>query len=122
MNLLHLSLIHISSKNKAVSAGPEEFRVRFFITTHFGRNLPMRLDKYLKISRLIKRRTVCLLYTSTQQLSNMKIFIHALNSRQERGSNNAFISATISISGLPQLQNIIERLSKIPGVLSIDRS
>ena len=63
-----------------------------------------------------------LLADVTQQLSNMKIFIHALNSRQERGSNNAFISATISINGLPQLQNIIERLSKIPGVLSIDRS
>ena len=63
-----------------------------------------------------------LLADVTQQLSNMKIFIHALNSRQERGSGNAFISATISIHGLPQLQNIIERLSKISGVISIDRS
>ena len=63
-----------------------------------------------------------LLADVTQQLSNMKIFIHALNSRQERGSGNALISATISINGLPQLQNIIERLGKIPGVISIDRS
>ena len=63
-----------------------------------------------------------LLADVTQQLSNMNIFIHALNSRQERGTDNAFISATISINGLPQLQNIIERLSKIPGVISIDRS
>mgnify|MGYP000127455027 FL=1 len=63
-----------------------------------------------------------LLADITQQLSNMKIFIHALNSRQERNSDNAFISATISINGLPQLQNIIERLSKIQGVISIDRS
>ncbi len=63
-----------------------------------------------------------LLADVTQQLSNMKIFIRALNSRQERGTDNAFISATISINGLPQLQNIIERLSKIPGVISIDRS
>ena len=63
-----------------------------------------------------------LLADVTQQLSNMKIFIHALNSRQERGSGNAFISAIISINGLPQLQNIIERLGKIPGVISIDRS
>ena len=63
-----------------------------------------------------------LLADVTQQLSNMKIFIHALNSRQERGSCNAIISATISINGLPQLQNIIERLGKIPGVISIDRS
>ena len=63
-----------------------------------------------------------LLAAVAQQLSNMKIFIHALNSRQERGSGNAIISATISINGLPQLQNIIERLGKIPGVISIDRS
>ena len=63
-----------------------------------------------------------LLADITQQLSNMKIFIHALNSRQERNSDNAFISATISINGLPQLQNIIDRLSKVPGVVSIDRS
>lgn len=63
-----------------------------------------------------------LLADVTQQLSNMRIFIHTLNSRQERNSDNAFISATISINGLPQLQSIIERLMKIPGVISIDRS
>ncbi len=63
-----------------------------------------------------------LLADVTLQLSNMHIFIHSLNSRQERNSENAFISATISINGLPQLQSIIERLKKIPGVVSIDRS
>ena len=63
-----------------------------------------------------------LLADVTLQLSAMKINIHALNSRQERNSQNAFISATISIKGLPQLQNIIERLSKINGVISIDRT
>ncbi len=63
-----------------------------------------------------------LLADVTQQLSNMRIFIHSLNSRQERNSDNAFISATISINGLPQLQSIIDRLMKIPGVISIDRS
>lgn len=63
-----------------------------------------------------------LLADVTQQLFNMKIFIHSLNSRQERGTDNAVISATISINGLPQLRNIIDRLSKIPGVVSIDRS
>ncbi len=63
-----------------------------------------------------------LLADVTQQLSNMKIFIHALTSRQERGIVFAFISATLSINGLPHLQNIIERLGKIPGVISIDRS
>ena len=63
-----------------------------------------------------------LLADVTQLLSNMHIFIHSLNSRQERNSLTAFISATITINGLPQLQTIIERLSKIQGVLSIDRT
>ncbi len=63
-----------------------------------------------------------LLADVTQQLSNMHIFIHSLNSRQERNSENAFISATISINGLPQLKSVVERLMKVPGVISIDRS
>ncbi len=63
-----------------------------------------------------------LLADVTQQLSAMHIFIHALNCRQERNSENAFISATISISGLPQLKVIIDRLMRVSGVISIDRS
>ncbi len=63
-----------------------------------------------------------LLFDVTQQLSNMNIFIHSLNCRQEKGGPNAVISATISINGLQQLQNIIDRLSRIKGVLSIDRT
>ena len=63
-----------------------------------------------------------LLFDVTQQLSAMNIFIHSLNCRQEKGGGNAVISATISISGLPQLHNIIDRLSRVKGVLSIDRT
>lgn len=63
-----------------------------------------------------------LLADVTIQLSNMHIFIHTLNSRQDRNGVNAFISASISINGLPQLHSVVDRLSKIPGVLSIDRT
>lgn len=63
-----------------------------------------------------------LLADITIVLSNMHISIHALNSRVEKNSDRAIISATISISGLPQLENIIDRLEKIKGVLTIDRS
>ena len=57
-----------------------------------------------------------------QQLQNMNVFIHSLNCRQEKSGPNAVISATISINGIAQLQSIIERLSRVKGVLSIDRT
>ncbi len=63
-----------------------------------------------------------LLADVAQQLSNMRIFIHNLNARQEKGGDHAVITATIAINGLPQLQSVIDRLNKIPGVVSIDRS
>lgn len=63
-----------------------------------------------------------LLADITQILSALHIDIHALNSRQEKGTDNAVISVTISITGMPQLQNIVERLWKVSGVISIDRS
>lgn len=63
-----------------------------------------------------------LLADITQSLSAMHIFIHALNSRVEKNTDRAIISATISISGLPQLEMIIEKISRIKNVLTIDRS
>ena len=63
-----------------------------------------------------------LLADVTQQLFNMHIFIHSLNSREVKNSGNAVISATITINGLSHLQTVIDRLQKIKGVISIDRS
>ena len=79
-------------------------------------------DDFKSTLHIVAEDRAGLLADVTMQLSNMKIFIHSLNSRQEKGGVNAVISATISINGLPQLQNIIDRLSKIKGVLSIDRT
>ncbi|MVB10353.1 GTP pyrophosphokinase [Caprobacter fermentans] len=61
-----------------------------------------------------------LLVDITQQLFNMHLFIHSLNSRELKDSK-AVISATITINGLDQLRNIIDRLSKIKGVLTVRR-
>ena len=64
-----------------------------------------------------------LLADVTQQLFNMHIFIHSLNSREvKKFPENAVISATITINGLSHLQTVIDRLQKIKGVISIDRS
>jgi len=79
-------------------------------------------DDFKSTLHIVATDRAGLLADVTMQLSAMKIFIHSLNSRQEKGGVNAVISATISINGLPQLQNIIDRLSKVKGVISIDRT
>ena len=62
-----------------------------------------------------------LLADITQQLFNMRLFIHSLNSRETK-DGKAFISATVSVTNIEQLKSIMERLSKIGGVLSIRRT
>ena len=62
-----------------------------------------------------------LLADITQQLFNMHLFIHSLNSRESK-DGTALISATISINGLDQLKGIIDRLSKIAGIITVRRS
>ena len=61
-----------------------------------------------------------LLADITQQLFNLHLFIHSLNSREAK-DGNAIISATISIRSIEQLKSVIERLSKISGIFSIRR-
>lgn len=63
-----------------------------------------------------------LLADVTQQLSAMRLFIHSLNAHGIKNSPNSVITATITINGLDHLQTVIERLSKIKGVISIDRN
>lgn len=62
-----------------------------------------------------------LLADVTQQLFNMHIFIHSLNSRETK-DGSAVISATITINGLDHLNSIINRLNNIEGIVSIKRS
>ncbi len=62
-----------------------------------------------------------LLADITQQLFNMRLFIHSLNSRETK-DGSALIAATISVSNIEQLKTIMTRLSKIGGVISIRRT
>ncbi len=62
-----------------------------------------------------------LLADVTQQLYNMRLFIHSLNSRELK-DGRAVISAGITVNGLDQLQSIIGRLQAVKGVESIRRT
>jgi GTP diphosphokinase / guanosine-3',5'-bis(diphosphate) 3'-diphosphatase len=61
-----------------------------------------------------------LLVDITQQFFNMHLFIHSLNSRELK-DGKAVITATITINTLDQLQSVIDRLSKIKGILTVRR-
>lgn len=54
-------------------------------------------------------------------LSENRIFIHESVSRELK-NGNADISVTISVGGIEQLNNVIAKLKKIPGVVSVTRS
>ncbi|WP_050697757.1 RelA/SpoT family protein [Anaeromassilibacillus senegalensis] len=62
-----------------------------------------------------------LLADVTQQMFNMHLFIHSLNSRETK-DGSAVISVTISINGRDHLQSIITRLNAIQGIVSVRRA
>ena len=62
-----------------------------------------------------------LLADITVQLSNMHISIHLLNSRETK-DGHVVVTVTITVNGREHLDLIISKLSKINGVISIDRT
>lgn len=54
-------------------------------------------------------------------MAEMRIFIHESTSRILK-NGNANITLSINIAGIEQLNNIINKLKKIPGVISVDRT
>lgn len=62
-----------------------------------------------------------LLADITMVMSEVRIPIHEISARELR-NGNANIMMTIGIAGLEQLNGVIQRLKKINGVISVDRS
>jgi len=62
-----------------------------------------------------------LLAEISMALSNMHIPIHELNARQLK-NGNANLVITISLNGLEHLQNVMQKLRKVPSVISVERS
>ena len=59
-----------------------------------------------------------LLADVTVQLSNMHVMIHSANAREQK-DKRCIINITISVNGVEHLKNVISRLSKISGLLSV---
>ena len=54
-------------------------------------------------------------------LANFRIPIHELNARELK-NGNLNIVVSIGIAGIEQLKNIIQKLSKVEGVIAVERS
>lgn len=56
----------------------------------------------------------------TRELSNMRIFIHMLNSREIK-DNQAVVTVTIEINNMDHLRSVMAHLAQINGIVSITR-
>lgn len=104
-----------SNVPKNVSDAPEPER---WIQAHWTGEVKEEFKSTLEI---IASDRTGLLADITQQLFNMHIFIHSLNSRETK-DGSAVIYATITINGVDHLTSIISRLNNIGGIISIKRS
>ncbi|WP_457942416.1 RelA/SpoT family protein [Caproiciproducens sp. LBM24188] len=100
---------------KNISESPESER---WVPVHWTDNVKEEFKTTLEI---VANDRSGLLADITQQLFNMHISIHTLNSRETK-DGSAVILATITINGLDHLQTIVSRLNNIPGIVSIRRS
>jgi len=104
-----------SNVPKNLSDAPEPER---WISAHWTGEVKEEFKSTLEI---VANDRSGLLADVTQQLFNMHIFIHSLNSRETK-DGSAVIFATITINGVEHLRSIISHLNNIEGIISIKRS
>jgi GTP pyrophosphokinase len=56
----------------------------------------------------------------TVMIVNMRVPIHAVNARETK-NGNCTIDVTIRVESVEHLQSVVQKLSKIEGVFSVDR-
>jgi GTP pyrophosphokinase len=61
-----------------------------------------------------------LLADVTAALATMHILIHSVNARELK-NGTAEINLTVDVSSISQLENVIQRIGKISGVMSVSR-
>lgn len=89
-----------------------------YISVHWEKDTPSSYHSTLDI--ITENRTGMLADISVS-LSNFHVSIHDINARTLK-NGNAEIVTTISIAGMEQLKNIMQKLRKIPGVISVERA
>ncbi len=89
-----------------------------WINVHWDEATPVSYRSTLDI---VAQDRNALLADISIALANFRVPIHELNARELK-NGNADIVATIGINGIDQLNSIIQKVEKIPGVISVERS
>ena len=94
--------------------------------TQMDRYISVRWEKdtptsYRSTLDIITENRTGILADISITLSNFHVPIHEINARTLK-NGNADIIASIGIAGMEQFKNIIQKLRKIPGVISVERS
>ncbi len=79
-------------------------------------------NSYFKVTLdILATDRIGLLADISVELSNIRIPMHEATARELK-NGNASVMVTISVAGVNQLNNVIQRLKKVPSVLSVDRT
>ena len=80
-----------------------------------------RVSSFRSTLDIVARNETGILANINLALANMRVPLHEFNARELK-NGNCNILATISTQGLEHLSSIIQKLGKVPGVLSVERS
>ncbi len=80
-----------------------------------------RVSSFRSTLDIVARNETGILANINVALANMRVPVHEFNARELK-NGNCNILATISTQGLEHLGNIIQKLGKVPGVMSVERS
>ena len=79
-------------------------------------------NSYFKVTLdILAVDRIGLLADISVELSNIRIPMHEATARELK-NGNASVMVTISVAGVNQLNNVIQRLKKVPSVISVDRT
>lgn len=79
-------------------------------------------NSYFKVTLdILATDRIGLLADISVELSNIRIPMHEATARELK-NGNASVMVTISVAGVNQLNNVIQRLKKVPSVISVDRT
>ena len=80
-----------------------------------------RISSFRSTLDIVAKSDASVLAEISLAFANMRVPVHEFNARELKNGNRNIL-ATISTQGLEHLSNIIQKLNKVPGVLSVERS